>query len=180
LYKSGVLQLIVETLPETENSCDFKEFIQAFTFIKIWVISTNSIHDREIIFYQNKLAGQGTFTCNLGRGLDIYQPVGKYELGWSGDLTLRKCKECTVNVIYNEFNGQEFQKMQSIMSDIRNLSKATVVRLNDTNISKSQKEEILNQALEQIDAITIHSTMKYAKACRKNEIKSMQTIYDSL
>jgi ATP-dependent Lon protease len=59
--------------------------------VELQVTEDPNIHDREITISNG-------WTIKIGRGLDIYQPPDTYFTIGANDLTLRKCKQTTVDI----------------------------------------------------------------------------------
>lgn len=163
LYKFNISYLIIETLPETASDPDFQDFIKTFQnstnqALKITAISTSSIHDREIILYDDhKLTGlhqkSGT-VVRLGRGLDIFQPVEKYSLAWNGYDEFRKCRECKIDFFRKNFDVEEDRKEREIINQIKKIKEEAE---NYSMKNPAHKSHFNTQQLEKIDCLEIKS-----------------------
>lgn len=172
LYKHDVKMLIIETNPESSASDELKSLVKQFTkYIQVYLITTSLLHDREITFYETPKAGQGEWIARLGRGLDFYKRIDKYEPGWQ-NYGLRPCKECTIEVYYKNFDLREFNKLRELLHKIKQVG-VDSKRIYDENKHRSGFETLLDAQIERLDGLVIPSNYRYAKAVKKETINAI-------
>jgi len=173
LVKHKIQMLIIETNPDSNTSDEFKKWLEVFrAYMKVYTVSSGTIHDREITFCQNKKAGQGKWKARLGRGLDYFQKVDKYQLGWQ-DYALRPCRECTIEIVYKRFDLQEFNELKYLLVKINTASKECQEFYDKNKTKPTLCEHFMTSKLEELDSLQIRSTQKYAKASRKMAINQI-------
>lgn len=196
LYKNNVKYLIIETLPETSNDSEFQKFVDVFNqYLKIYTITGHGIHDREVILYHTPIAGQNIqinqpqnnsnyahtgYLIRLGRGLDFYKPSDKYCLGSNGDFNNKKCKETNIDIMYKEFDKNEFRSEMGIIKQIKDIKEqcydeVAKVRMKNANNTKHIVTEVCSNFICKFDNLNIKSTFKFAKAHRKEAIKQINS-----
>lgn len=174
LYKNNVIMLIIETSPDSTNSEELKQLVSAFgSFLKIYLVTSAILHDREITFHERPAAGQGKWVARLGRGLDIYQKVDKYAPGWH-DYGLRPCRECVIEVFYKHFDLQEFNELKHLLHKIKDIS-TQAKQIYTENMHKPGVETLLTHQIEKLDNLQIPSHLRYAKAVKKEAINTINS-----
>lgn len=178
LNHKQVNMLIIETNPESSASEELKILLENFekkqNQFKIYLITASLIHDREITFCETPKAGQGEWVARMGRGLDIYQKVGKYEPGWQ-NYKMRKCKECVIEVYYKRFNLQEFNKLKKLLHEIKDIGEESRNLYDKHKNNKRVCEDLLTQQLFKLDNLVIPSNYRYAKAVKKQTINNIHS-----
>jgi len=173
LVKNGISMLIIETSPDSNGTDEFKSFVNTFKqYLKLYTVSSATIHDREITFCQNREKGHGKWHARLGRGLDYFQRVDKYGIGWH-DYALRPCRQCTIEISYKRFDLQEFNELKYLLTKINNISKECQQFYQQNRSKPAHCDSFMTSKLETLDGIEIRSTQKYAKATRKQAINQI-------
>jgi len=181
-YEKGLKFLIIETQPDTASDPEFKEFMKIFNqYIKITTISSQSIHDREIILYNkfnprtdNEISG---FRIRLGRGLDIYKNhEGKYSLGSNGDFRHRKCRQTSIDFMKKAFSRAEYDQELGMIKEIKTAFTNCQKISTDNSKPPQYKTGFYNTQIEKLDSLVLPSTFKYAKAHKKEVINKIEAL----